>query len=227
MAFCKHCGSDLNGAKFCPNCGTSVEGEAAPVAVGADVRQRSIADMQHMISYFGAKKAQYDEFESVSTEVADRSSRGFGGWIVGAIICVAIALFSKAFFFYIVAAGCIAGFVFFRKKNKEKLAVANARQVELQKELEQHYEAYGYCSVGFEYTRPSTLEALYDLIRKGRVTTPGDAINTYLADRQQEEMLRLQQEATEAAKETAKNSKKAAKSAKKAAGYASASFWFK
>jgi hypothetical protein len=199
----------------------------AGVPVGADVRQRSIADMQHMISYFGAKKEQYDEFEKVSEEVMDRSTRGFGGWIVAAVISLLIGIFSEAVFFYIAAVAFVAGFILFRKKNADKLAIVTARQTKLHNELEAYYEAYGYCSVGFEYTRPSTLEALYELIRKGRVTTPGDAINTYLADQQQAEMLRLQQEATDAAKETAKNTKKAAKSAKKAAGYASASFWFK
>ena len=232
MANCKQCGTDLNGARFCPNCGASASGEmAAPnyasVPVGADVRQRSIADMQHMISYFGAKKAVYDEFEKVSKEVEERTLRGFGGWIVAAIISILIAVFSEAAFFYVVAVAFVAAFILLKKQNKGKLAIATARQNELHSELEAYYEAYGYCSVGFEYTRPSTLEALYELIRKGRVTTPGDAINTYLADQQQEEMLRLQKEATDAAKETAKNTKKAAKNAKKAAGYASASFWFK
>ena len=236
MSFCKQCGSDLNGAKFCPNCGTSAEGAPnyAGVPVGADVRQRSIADMQHMISYFGAKKAQYDEFEKVTEEVMDRSARGFGGWIGAAIISVLIALFSKAGFFYVVAIAFVAAFILLKKQNKEKLAIVIARQTELHNELEAYYEAYGYCSVGFEYTKPSTLEALYELIRKGRVTTPGDAINTYLADQQQAEMLRLQQEATEAAKntekyakQTAKNTKKIARTSRKGAIYSGASFWFK
>lgn len=232
MAFCKQCGSDLSGAKFCPNCGASADGEMvaasyAGVPVGADVRQRSIADMQHMISYFSAKQEQYDQFEKVSEEVMDRSTRSFGGWIGAAIISLLIGIFSEAAFFYVLAVAFVAGFILFKKQNKDKLAIVTARQTELKNELEKHYEEYGYCSVGFEYTRPSTLEALYDLIRKGRVTTPGDAINTYLADKQQEEILRLQQEATDAAKETAKNTKKAAKQAKRAANYAGASFWFK
>lgn len=226
MAFCKNCGAELNDARFCSSCGASANGDAG-VPVTADVRQRSIADMQHMISYFGAKKAQYDEFEKVSNEVMDRSTRGYGGWIVTAVISMLIAIFSEAAFFYVAAVAFVAGFVFFRMQNKKKLAVAVAHQTALKDELESYFEAYGYCPVGFEYTKPATLETLYELIRKGRVTTPGDAINTYLADQEQAEMRRLQEEATAAAKETAKNTKKAAKSAKKAAGYASASFWFK
>lgn len=239
MKTCKNCGCELNGAKFCPNCGASISGEMpaatyASVPVGADVRQRSIADMQHMISYFGAKEAQYNEFDKVSEEVQDRSTRGFGGWIVASIISALIGIFSEAFFFYIAAAAMVAGFIFFRRQNKQKLAAATARQEALSNELQEHYDAYGYCSIGFEYTAPATLATLYDYIRKGRVTTPGDAINCYLADLDAKKMMELQEQATlaaqesaEYAKQTAKNSKKAARSARTAAAFSGASFFFK
>lgn len=232
MATCKHCGSDLNGAKFCPNCGASATGDLVQqgyvgVPMGADARQRSLADMEHMINYFGAKKQWYDDFETVSKEVEDRATRGYGGWIVTAVISVLIGIFAEAFFFYIAAVAFIALFILLRKKNKDALAAATAKQEKIHKKLDAYYQDYGYCSVGFEYTRPETLKALYELVRKGRASTPGDAINIYLADLEQAEMRRLQEEATAAAKETAKNTKKAAKQAKRAANYSSASFWFK
>ncbi len=231
MAFCKQCGADLNGAKFCPSCGTAADGEVAVqqahAPVGADVRQRSMADMEHMMKYFGAKQAQYDEFDAVCAEVEDRSSRGFGGWIVAAVISVLIGIFAVAGFFFVVAAGCIALYIVLKKKNKEKLAVATARRDELGEELAQYYADYGYCAVGLEYTKPSTLNALYELIRKGRTNTPGDAINIYLADQRDAEMLQLQREATEAAKETAIEAKKTRKAARRAASYSTASFWLK
>lgn len=232
MANCKQCGTDLNGARFCPNCGASATGDLvqhgyAGVPMGADTRQRSLADMEHMLNYFGANKQMYDDFEAVSKEVEDRSTRGYGGWIGTAIMSVLIGVFAEAAFFYVAAVAFVAMFVMLKKKNKGKLAIAVAKQNDLKNQLEEYYNAYGYCSVGLEYTKPSTLQALYELVRKGRASTPGDAINIYLADQEQAEMRRLQEEATKAAKETAKNTKKAAKNAKKAAGYASASFWFK
>lgn len=230
MAKCKQCGSDLNGAKFCPNCGASANGEMAPqysVPMGADPRQRSLADMEHMLKYFGAKKQWYDDFDTVSEEVAERSARSYAGWVGAAIISVVIGMFADAFFFYIAAVAFVALSIVLKKKNKEKLAAATERQEKIGQKIQAYYEEYGYCAVGMEYTKPTTLKALYDLIRKGRASTPGDAINIYLADLEQAEMRRLQEEATAAAKETAKNTKKAAKNAKKAAGYASASFWFK
>ena len=233
MANCKHCGADLNGAKFCPNCGAPANGEVVAqqgyvgVPIGADTRQRSLADMEHMLNYFGAKKQWYDDFDAVSAEVQERSARSYGGWIAAAVISVLIGIFSEAFFFYIAAVAFVALFILLKKKNKEKLAIATERQDKIGQKLQAYYEDYGYCSVGLEYTKPSTLKALYELVRKGRASTPGDAINIYLADLEQAEMHRLQEEATAAAKETAKNTKKAAKQAKRAANYSSANFWFK
>ncbi len=229
MAFCSQCGADMGGANFCPSCGTASNEVAVQsrMPVGADVRQRSLADMEHMVEYFGVKKPQYDEFDKVSDEIAKRSEKSFAGWIIAAVAMVLIGIFAKAFFFYILAAGFVALFILQMKKNKDKLAAAKARQDALGNELAEYYNDYGYCAVGMEYTKPATLMAIYDLIRKGRASTPGDAINIYLADLEQAEMHRLQAEATAAAKETAENSRQAAKSARKAASYSSASFWFK
>lgn len=231
MAFCKQCGADLNGANFCAGCGTPADGvpmqtyQAAPI--GADVRQRSLADFEHMTAYFGAKAPQYKEFDEVSEEVATREAYSCGGWIVGAVVCFLIGIFAKAWFFYLLTVGFITLAVLMSMKNKDKLAAARARQQALYAELEEHYKAYGYCSIGFEYTQPATLAALFDMIRKGRATTPSDAINIYLADLEQQKIRELQERATAAAEETARETKRAAKSARKAAGYASASFWFK
>ncbi len=222
MAFCKQCGTDLNDAKFCPNCGASAEGEvAAPAApAGADARQRCLADMEHMISYFGAKSAQYDELDLVSEEVEDRSSRGFGGWIVAAVISIIIGIIAKSWFFYVLPIAFIALFILQRKKNKEKLAVATARRDELTQELDQYYADYGYCALGQEYTRPATLNILYDIVRKGRATTPGDAINIHLGDLRDEENKRNQEILIEQNKQLTKEMKKTRR-------YAAADFWLK
>lgn len=230
MANCKQCGADLNGAKFCPNCGASATGEMTAQQVayaGGDTRQRSLAEMERMRSYFGAKKQWYDDFDTVSAEVEERSARTYGGWIWATVIAALIGIFKGAFFFYIAAVACVVLFVVCTKKNKTALTAATHKQEKIANKLQAYYDEYGYCPIGFEYTKPSTLEVLYDYIRKGRASNPGDAINIYLADEDRTKMLKLQEEATEAAKQTAKNTKKAAKQAKRAAGYSSASFWFK
>lgn len=223
MAFCKQCGADLNGANFCASCGTPAEGnvvvlQAAPVM--ADPRQRTLADMEHMMSYFGAKSAVYDEFDAVAAEVAERTQRSFGGWIAAAVISLLIGLFTQAAFFYIAIVPFVVAFVLLKKKNNEKLAVVTARYNELSNELDQLYADYGYCALGQEYTKPALLKELYDLVRKGRASTPGDAVNIYLAD-----LDKIAQQ--EKLDEIAKSTKEAAKTAKDARNIAAARFIFK
>lgn len=225
MAICKQCGTDLNGAKFCPSCGSPAAGASQPQYV--DARQRSMAEMKEMQAYFGAKKSLYDNYETVSKEVVERTERGFGGWIAGAVISLLIAFFSGATFFFLIAAAFVALYIVLKKKNSAALTEATAHQKKLFQELTDNYEAYGYCPVGMEYTRPETLAILADIITKGRATTPGDAINLYLNDQHVAEMTRLQTEANELAKENLKANKKAAKNAKRSARYAAADFWLK
>lgn len=183
-------------------------------------RQRSMAEMERMMQYFGQKKQQYDEFEKVTKEVADRAADSFKGWIILAVICAAIGYFFKNYTWFIGVPIGILLYVVQSSKNKKALAIAVDRRNALGEELQAHFDAYGYAPVGFEYTRPQTLAAIYDIIRKGRASTAEDAINLYLNDQHQEEMLRLQKESAAAAKETAKNSGKTAT-------YTAIDFWFR
>ena len=223
MAFCKQCGADLNGARFCPNCGANADGSvmtAAGANFGMDVRQRSLADMENMMTYFGLKAAQYKELDEVTAEVGYRSENGPTKWLVAGIVCAVIGLLFKAVFFYVMAVLLVVVFVLRSKKNKELLTVAAERQAELKNELAQHYVDYGYCPIGLEYTEPGILNGIYEIIRKGRANNPGDAINLWLDDIHKAEL-------EKSAAETAEASKLAAKSAKRAAGYSAASFWLK
>ena len=213
----------MSGAKFCPQCGAAAEGEvvvvqnAAPIP-GADARQRSMVEMENMMRYFGARRMQYDEFDASAQEVAERAGKSKGGFLAGAIICTVIGFIQ--WFFFLLAAGFVALFIVTKINNNKKMNAAIARCQELEAELSEYYQAYGYCPVGFEYTRPSTLEIIYDMIRKGRATTPADAINLYLADLDRAEMVN-------AMKEAAANTREAANQARKAANYSALSFWFK
>lgn len=229
MAFCKQCGADLNGANFCASCGTPADGnvvtrQTTPVA---DPRQASLAEMEKMMNYFGAKSDVYAAFDAASAEVTTLSERSFFGWIAAAIISLIIGIFSKAIFFYIIIVPFVALFVLQKIKNKKKLEAATIRLGEISAELEELYAGYGYCQIGQEYTRPEILREIHDVIRKGRACSVGDAINLYLKDLESAEMLRLQAEATEAAKETARHTKSVARTSRKAAIYSGANFFFK
>lgn len=240
MAFCKQCGTDLNGARFCPSCGTAADTEMVAAQsqnvapIGADVRQRSLADLDHMLRYFGVKQAQYDEYDSVTEEVERRRQKSYLGLILtGVAICILVCIFTSGDFFGVLCLGLflaspfVVTAILLGKGNKKKLNTAMVKQSALATELNDYYTAYGYCPVGMEYTNPKILYKINDIIRMGRANNPGDAINLLLDDIHKAEMERQAAATTAAAEETARQSKKAAKSAKKAAGYASASFWFK
>lgn len=239
MAFCKQCGADLNGANFCPSCGTAANADivaAQPqnvAPVGADSRQRSLADLDHMMRYFGMKQKQYDDYDTVTEEVETRKSKTHLGLLltfVGILVFFFVigtefsAKISGGLFFGV---PFLIAYILLRRNNKKKLDVALVKQAKLATELNDYYAAYGYCSVGFEYTNPKILYQINDIIRIGRANNPGDAINLLLDDIHKEKMEKEAQATRLAAEEGAAQAKQAAKAAKKSARYSAASFWFK
>ena len=224
MAFCRNCGTDMGGARFCPNCGAAVSGEAVAqysAPTGMSPRKQTLAEFDHLMNHFGPKQKWYDDYSAVTAEIEELSKGAGNGWIGAGVISVIIGLFGDSFFLFLaIAAGFVALGILAKKKNKKKLETATTRQAKISKKLIEHYEAYGDCPVGFNYTNPIILQAMYELVRDGRANTISEALNRLLDDMKQEEMHRLQVEATEAAKDAAKNSREAAT-------FSAASFFFK
>lgn len=223
MAFCKHCGVDLNGANFCANCGSSADGnittqQTPPIIT--DSRQQTLIEMNRMKDYFGSKADLYRAYDTVDAEVKERSERTFLGWIGTAILCVIIGLFSKAIFFYIAAVPFVVGYVLKRKNNKKKLAEITAKCEELGKEKDKLYADYGYCPIGQQYTHPDVLPLLYDYVSGGRANTTSEAINCLVADLKAEEQ-------QETLRNIEKRTEDAAKAAKANRNIAIANFLFK
>ena len=222
MAFCNECGTNLNGASVCPNCGANttvvVQSGTANVLAGGDVRQNTLAEFQKLLEYFGQKQAAYNEFDELYAEAQERSGKIYGVWTVIGIGAIVFGVTN----ILVMILGIIILIVSSTSKNnnKQRLEVVQARLVELETELVDYYNAYVNCPIGLEYVRPDVLFALNELVRNGRATTISEAINIFVADAKQEEMLQLQREAAESAKE-------AAKSAKRTASYSTASFWLK
>ena len=213
MSFCRQCGAELNGAKFCSSCGTYVDEAiaAAPatavVHTAGDSRQQSLMEMRRLLDYFGAKEDQYKEYDTVSAQIQELHESSSGGFIILGIITFVIALISEAFFWYILTALSVAAYFFFKKRNKDRLAVATARQASLEEELNTYYKNYGYCPVGQKYVKPETLRAINDVIEDGRANSTSEAINILKSDADMAESLRLAQEAADAAKDAAKQAK--------------------
>ena len=235
MAFCKQCGAELNGANFCPSCGTAANADIAAAQpqntapVGADARQRSLADLDHMIRYFGVKQAQYDEYDALREEVEIRSNKKHLGWLlafIGILLSLCFMSANGGDFFGGLGGGLFLGapfliiYILLRLNNKKKLDAALIKFANVSTELNDYYAAYGYCPVGFEFTNPFILQKIYEVIRIGRANNPTDAINLILEDLHKEKMEKEAQATRIAAEEGAKQSKKAAR-------YSAANFWFK
>lgn len=243
MAFCKNCGTDLNGARFCPNCGTADGDLVVQHRNGAPVgnpRSNSLAEMENMQQYFGAKKPLHDKLDALMTKIEKQRSKKKMGWLIsGILMSLLIWLMISGgmnwlgiLIFGSIDLGLFYMFYLQRKKNKEKIENLLVDQAITATELMDHYNAYGYCPVGIEYTEPSILYTINDVIRKGRADTPKEAVNILLDDMHKEKM---EQEAARAAnaaeataaysRQTAMYSKECDRAARKAANYAAASFW--
>lgn len=214
MAFCKNCGEALADAKFCARCGCPAEGivgkQIEPVGayVDADERKQNLSVMENMMCYFGEKTVQYEEYDTVCQEIESRTKTTHISWLVAAVIALVIAILG-GYVFYAVVVLCVFAFSRLSKRNAEKLAIAEARREELWNELTQHYNNFGDCAVGLEYTNPSVLEELYDLIRKGRAKNPNEAINIYHADIRDMEFMERQEELLAETRRIEKATKKA------------------
>ncbi len=70
--FCPQCGSQVaDGSTFCPSCGRNLT-VAAPIQPAVDfqaqknaVRQSEISALSDAINYFGARKAMFQEYDSI------------------------------------------------------------------------------------------------------------------------------------------------------------------
>ncbi len=245
MAFCKNCGTDLNGARFCPNCGAA-DGEmivqqphnVAPM--GGNPRSNSLAEMENMQQYFGAKKHLYAKLDDLIVKIKKQKAKGKWGWLIAGIL-MALIVWNMAtngmkwygvVLFAAIDVGLFAMFVMERKKNKAKVDQLLVDQAVTATALADYYAAYGYCPVGIEYTEPSILYTINDVIRKGRADTPKEAINILLDDMHKEKMEEEAKRAANAAeataayaRQTAMYSKECARAARKAANYVALGFW--
>lgn len=235
MAFCSNCGTQCDdGQSFCPNCGQALNGAVAPQAAqpvgamqrAAQERQESLQEMRKMMDYFGQKRAQYDRYDQV-TELIARYLRTravpllvWGIIIaVSGLICVA-SLGAGAIPALVIGLGMIGGFIALNVDRKKKLNAWYEELSSLASELQRHYENYGFCLVGMEYSNPSILGSINQVISVGRADTPKEAINVLLDDVHKNSMEMM-------AEQTMVNSAAAARGASVSAGFAAASFFLK
>lgn len=251
MAFCKNCGTNLDGANFCPSCGAAAQAAIipqqtfTPASTYQNTRQQTMAQMDDMVDYFTARTSDYLHCDELEDRIAKLKAKSFAGWLTAGVICAALAILllcigsSDNYFLATLVmltppAAMIALYVLLTKKNKEKIQAANVELAQLSTELDDYYNAYGYCPIGKDYTHPVIIMELANIIRQGRANTPAEAINILLDDQHKYEMEQTAirtaiaaEAGARAAEGIEQNTREAAQSARKAANYASANFWLK
>lgn len=79
MPYCSSCGAQFNsGESFCMKCGKPVDGKSVvsvishepSIAQQENNRKASLVEINRMITYFGQKQAQYDEYDDCSEKIA-------------------------------------------------------------------------------------------------------------------------------------------------------------
>ena len=98
MAFCKQCGTDLQGAKFCPSCGAAAEGEivlrqgmSGAYPTTQIIRQQTLEELQQLTDHFGSKAELYTELDEVEKKVEAGKNTPFGKLVmivIGAIFLI-------------------------------------------------------------------------------------------------------------------------------------------
>lgn len=180
-------------------------------------REQSMEELRKMYTYFSKKKAAYDEFDRLDKLICEQSKpikkRGKTWGILLSIVGGVLLLASYSG--TVMTGTPIMGLIFLgigillisshssKTKNRQKtLQDATKRMEELAQELTIHYNKYGYCQLGLEYTFPHTIESIYETIRLGRADTIKDAVNLLINDERMSEMERLQRETAQAAWKT-------------------------
>ena len=161
---------------------------------GRSIAEKSIAQMQDMMEYFGEKQEKYTEMTLVTKEKADLEQTSSNGLLtVGLVWMAFVILISKGslsiiIFFSIPSMIMFAIWNFFRKRKVNKINMLTKKKEAIAKELAEHYVLYENCPLGIEYTNPVDLYIMQSIILQGRADTIKEALNIYINDMRVEAM---------------------------------------
>ena len=228
--FCANCGNKLSeGVSFCPACGTKVgvtiirNAEAYEGSSRQDQRKKTKEDFLTIFGYFDQKEAEYDEYNRVYKELTSPNSNSgcsmffvyaafaFALWLGLQIAYARIVKDPEKFSSIVSALLAVIAIVVMiviavaaNRSRKKKDDLKRARLSELDKELKDHYKAYGDCPIGYEYSDPHVIKTLYKLVESGRCDTIKEALNM-AEDETHKECLRTAAAQTAASAKTAAN----------------------
>lgn len=241
MKNCWSCGAQLDdGAGFCSRCGSNQTavgvqpnnyGNMQPARDTTMVtRINAMQELGNVYNYFLQKLDLYNEYDAINYKIQclEHSSDLKVLLIFGIILAFPGALmlglssginiiarvFFALFFFWPLILYCVL-----ITKNKSKIQSMLKRLGVIANELTRHYNAYGYCPIGPEYSNPAIIDGIMRIIRSGRADTIKEALNVMLNDAHKTTM-------ELAAMQTANSARSAAAGATAAAVFNAASFFF-
>ena len=172
-----------------------------------EIRESELREIDNLIYYFSQKAPEYEESAMLSDklDVLERKlNRTPVAGIVLSSICGVFILLSVmlavnhnsvygftaflAFLTGIPAVIIMSVYLISMLINKPRYKKYRERFDVLNEELTRHYNDYGYCPVGIEYTNPNDLKAIRDTIQSGYADTSKEAVN-YLMQKYHNEVM--------------------------------------
>lgn len=206
-------------------------------------RLSELNELDNMIAYFSQKQEAYKDYDCFSKELY-RLRRGIrSAPLVWGIILSVLSLiflcggaipnmFSKAnsgefytylflsIFLSVIGTPLIVLFIIKKTRNGSRLRTVTEKCDALEDELWAHYENYGHCLVGFEYSNPANLVVIKQTINAGRADNTREAINILLDDAHKANMEAI-------AIQAARNAAQAARGSTAAAIFSAGAFFFR
>lgn len=166
------------------------------------MRNGALTELSKMHQYFSKVQSKYDEFDRINETLPKMNRVGKKPMLVFGIITLSIALIftvvaanthselaiTPCVLFSIIGFGLLGGFIAIEIVRKKRVQNYNNRLIQLSKELMYHYNNYGKCQLGADYTNPRIIEKLYDMVQSGRADTIKEAVNQLLSDMRMNEM---------------------------------------
>ncbi len=224
--FCTSCGCQLlDGAVFCSNCGTPQNGmipilqsqQSFMVQGQILERQSGLAEIDRMLNYFGPKQDMYNQYYKLARSIQSDSRVKLVPLLVIGIYIICIAMMGMSFN-YRSAADIVIGivviihgiamiiaYIMANSARKNRLPRSKEEFQYISDELIQHYMNYGPCLLGIEYTNPSFLWDIKNLILSGRAYSVKEAINTMNVDANFARLQMLAKQAADASRRAANN----------------------
>ncbi|MBO4650340.1 MAG: zinc ribbon domain-containing protein [Clostridiales bacterium] len=212
MQFCPGCGTRQDASNMQIAQPSVIDSSAMrniSSGVSQDVihtRSDSLSEVNRMLRYFSEKSAIYDEYEILQNgieELCPTPDPNMGWiskwlkygylktlpyWIGGILFFIGLTSLSKSSTaavggFWMVVGILIMALVTKKRMDRKSEVNRIAQRInEISIELNNHYQAFGPCLVGYEFSNPKILYSIKSTIEAGRADTIKEAINCILED---------------------------------------------